>query len=312
MSAIKRFEPKTFKDLVGNPKAHELLRTYMKDKTHVLLVGDPGVGKTSAARVVAKELGLLVVELNASDQRTKKSALPDMVKSCQQQSPFGEGLMFLLDEVDGMGKVEKEDKPTDDDDKVKHNVWDYVEEILINSKHAVVLTCNDDYKIPANIKKMYMTIKLQRPSISTVQKFAEKVAKVNPLMSAPTPDKLTNDFRNAINVTLFGGETYLEVNEFSQTNRFFVEGVTDRIKEVALPFLFDNAPNYLKGWDMYQFYRILDIATRSDLAALSLCPRGSGHFARFPGYYRMKSGRKKEEEDNDNEQEHTRWKEGPA
>ena len=38
----------------------------------VLLSGPPGIGKTTAIRVVAKALGFQVLEWNASDVRNKK------------------------------------------------------------------------------------------------------------------------------------------------------------------------------------------------------------------------------------------------
>lgn len=281
-----RIAPKTTDELLGNPKAHESLMRYVKERTAVCLVGDPGTGKTTAAYVVARELGLTVMELNASDQRTKDSALPEFVELCQQVPMTGEGLLFLLDEVDGMGSVDGK------------GAWEFVKEILKNSKHAVVLTCNDDYKIPASVKGLFVTVKLIKPNVKTVEKYAAKIAKDNLILNAPSSDDLTGDFRNALNVALFGSEPYKEQNTYTLTHKFFVEGDVERIDEIPMPFLFDNAPNYLKGWDLFQFYRVLSIAAISNEAgALSLSPRGSGQYARFPGYLRMRSSRKKEEED---------------
>lgn len=39
----------------------------------VLISGPPGIGKTSAAHLVAENLGYSVVEFNASDTRSKRS-----------------------------------------------------------------------------------------------------------------------------------------------------------------------------------------------------------------------------------------------
>ncbi|XP_037079789.1 replication factor C subunit 1-like [Pollicipes pollicipes] len=77
-----------------------------------LLSGPPGVGKTTTAHLVCKELGFEVVELNASDSRSKK--LLDKFTDCLQMSSLGamfqadgggqvtERHVLLMDEVDGM------------------------------------------------------------------------------------------------------------------------------------------------------------------------------------------------------------------
>ncbi|RHZ64473.1 replication factor C subunit 1 [Aspergillus thermomutatus] len=81
----------------------------------VMIHGPPGIGKTTAAHLVAKIEGYDVVETNASDTRSKKlveSGLSDILDTTSLQGYFsGEGkkvestkknLVLIMDEVDGM------------------------------------------------------------------------------------------------------------------------------------------------------------------------------------------------------------------
>lgn len=87
-----RYRPKQMKELCGNNAAVLRLQKWLDawynnykkgfksddpEKTGtfraVLISGPPGIGKTSAAHLVAESLGYSVVEFNASDTRSKRS-----------------------------------------------------------------------------------------------------------------------------------------------------------------------------------------------------------------------------------------------
>ena len=75
-SWAEKHRPKTLDEVVGNPTAIAELRRWAQgwsrgrpDKRAVILQGDPGVGKTSAALALASEMGWPVTEMNASDSR---------------------------------------------------------------------------------------------------------------------------------------------------------------------------------------------------------------------------------------------------
>ena len=77
----------------------------------VLLSGPPGVGKTTTSYLVAKELGLDIMELNASDTRSKKmlgACLGDALNNLSLAKE-SKNRVLLMDEVDGMAGNYKRD-----------------------------------------------------------------------------------------------------------------------------------------------------------------------------------------------------------
>ena len=75
----------------------------------VLLSGPPGIGKTTTATLVCKELGLSYVELNASSTRSKNSlqeSVSELLTNYTLVSGTDTGRagrhVLIMDEVDGM------------------------------------------------------------------------------------------------------------------------------------------------------------------------------------------------------------------
>lgn len=91
--------------MVGNEEARksfvDWLIKWKKGTKPILLVGPPGIGKTTLAKVAAREFGYDLVGLNASDVRNKANIKDILTPLLGNTSLIGRALIFV-DEVDGI------------------------------------------------------------------------------------------------------------------------------------------------------------------------------------------------------------------
>ncbi|HEY6949415.1 MAG TPA: AAA family ATPase [Nitrososphaeraceae archaeon] len=102
-------EPK-ISDFVGNENSRkkiiEWFAKWVDGSKPILLIGPPGVGKTSFVHALAREFDIDLVELNASDTRNKNMLAQVIFPLFSNASLTGKNYVLFLDEIDGISKRE--------------------------------------------------------------------------------------------------------------------------------------------------------------------------------------------------------------
>src|SRR5215475_10964291 len=98
--------PKTVEGFVGNEAARMELLSWFKDwvpgTRPALLLGPPGVGKTTFVHSLAAQYNVDLIELNASDVRNGNILNDRITPVLLNSSLFGKQFVIFLDEVDGL------------------------------------------------------------------------------------------------------------------------------------------------------------------------------------------------------------------
>ena len=152
---VEKYRPRRFRDIIGNNQlindivrwAEEWEEGKPKYKA-LVIVGKPGCGKTTVAKVLAEEMGWGVIELNASDvrneQRIKDIALRGAVyETFTDEGEFisskkGGRKLIIFDEADNLYEGVK------DGDRGGKKA---IVETIRRTKQPIILIGNDYYSI---------------------------------------------------------------------------------------------------------------------------------------------------------------------
>jgi replication factor C large subunit len=106
MMWTEKYRPSRFDELVGNPEARsqiiKWLSTWVNGKRPLLIIGPPGVGKTSFVHMLSTEYDYDLIEMNASDSRTRDMLESRILPVFNNTSLYGKRILLFLDEVDGI------------------------------------------------------------------------------------------------------------------------------------------------------------------------------------------------------------------
>ena len=194
----EKYRPQIISNMVGNEEARAAITEWFvkwkKGTKPLLLVGPPGIGKTTIAYLVAKQFGYDMIGLNASDVRSKSRLNEILTPVLGNVSVLGTPMIFV-DEVDGI-----------------HGRSDYggasvLVDILKEPTVPIVLAANnDDSDKMKSIKKVVKTIQFKKIPPRLLRIYLENILKKQSVKLSPGSlikviDKSKGDIRSMINLT---------------------------------------------------------------------------------------------------------------
>ena len=240
----EKYRPQIISDMVGNEEARAAITEWFvkwkKGTKPLLLVGPPGIGKTTIAYLVAKQFGYDMIGLNASDVRSKSRINEILMPVLGNVSVLGTPMIFV-DEVDGI-----------------HGRGDYggasaLVDILKEPTVPIVLAANsDDSDKMKSIKKVVKTIHFKKIPPRLLRVYLDNIlkkqsAKLSPGALIKVIDKSRGDIRSMINlaqslVTGFNPQTdnsFESINVEDGVNAFFKANSIEEARSVLYSMQID-------------------------------------------------------------------------
>ena len=240
----EKYRPQSISDMIGNEDSRaaliEWFAKWKKGTKPILLVGPPGIGKTTIANLASKQFGYDMISLNASDARSKSRINEILSPVLGNVSVLGSPMIFI-DEVDGI-----------------HGRADFggaeaLIKILKEPTVPIVLAANSDSsKKMKSIKKTVKTITFRPLSPRLLRVYLRHIlqkegAKLSPGSEIKVIDESRGDIRSMINlaqslVTGFNPQTeksFETLNVEEGINSFFKAKTIDEARTILYSMQID-------------------------------------------------------------------------
>ena len=210
---VEKYRPKSLADIIGNRDTVRRMLEWARDwdasKPPLLLFGKPGIGKTSSAYALANDMNWEVVELNASDQRTKGIIEKIAGSTATTMSLLGsQRKLILLDEADNL-------HGTADQGGARAII-----SVIKSSKQPIILIANDKYGVAKEIKALCEPLQFRAlqarsivPHLKYICSAENKTCSENALMQIA--ESAGGDMRAAVNMLFAAGSGSENVSEES-------------------------------------------------------------------------------------------------
>ena len=167
----EKHKPQRLSEVIGNQGAIRKLKRWVNSwgrgvprKRAAFLYGPPGVGKTLCVEALANDVGLELVEKNASDYRTTEAVQRFAGRASQYATLSGKRRLILLDEMDGItGTADRGGVRT-------------VTEIIKDTQSPIVLIANNAYDPRfSTLRRHCLLIRFEKPSLYEVARYLKGI-----------------------------------------------------------------------------------------------------------------------------------------
>lgn len=258
---VERYRPDTLENYIGNVTLREKFAQYIQtqDVPHLLFYGTAGTGKTTAAKILVKNIDCDYLFINASDERGI-DVIREKIKNFASTSGFAPLKVVVLDEADAL---------TPDAQAALRNMME-----VFSQKTRFILTCNYFERIIPPIVSRCQTSALTPPSKKEVAVHLTNILNqegvefdkqaIATLVNAYYPDirriigtaqQQTRDGKLTVNVNeVISGDSKLKIMDTLMSNQTSVNKVQEIRQIVADAGIRDYNELYRLLYDKVQDY----------------------------------------------------------
>jgi replication factor C subunit 2/4 len=165
----EKYRPECFADVILEEGVRKQIEIFINDRrgVHLIITGVPGIGKTTTARCIAREilgenLSQSYMEMNSADERGVKSVSLIVPSFCRKITK-SVSKVILLDEADNMT------------DKCQYDINNMIKQYGSTTKF--IFTCNESHRIIQDVQSVCRIVRFRPLTEPQIIVFLKNICK---------------------------------------------------------------------------------------------------------------------------------------